>query len=217
MKFNKETIATIKVSTGIKKLTSGTITTPLAYFDLALPAGYVSFLIELTNIFLSTPDAFELSISQNGGTSFINDPTNFDTYSMVGNEVFVPFTAPITLAGGIVGNSDSLVDLVALTVPTQVDGIDFGISSEIRLFPGSASALPSGRSRSTWEKNIGTGAPNLGFTDISFVLNPAATIPPTKARVTTVRFQPYGNGDANPPTSGQTITAGTYVLWGITS
>lgn len=49
-----------------------------------------------------------------------------------------------------------------------------------------------------------------------FTLNPAATHAPTFARANMIQFQSYGNEDF-PPTSGQTLTAGSYILWGITA
>lgn len=43
-------------------------------------------------------------------------------------------------------------------------------------------------------------------------VRPNATVPPPASRPTALRILPYGNGDANPPTSGVTITAGWKLL-----
>ncbi len=195
------------------RLASHVFTTPVAYIDLALPVGYVSFVIQFSGIVFNVSDTIAAALSQNGGSSFINDTTNFDSYIQGGNEVYTNVLTGAN-SGGSVGAGDSVISFVSLNVISQILNPSFGISSILELFPGSSTQVPNGIIRSVWERTD-TSPIEVVRTSLMFSLNPAAVVPPSKIRATTIRIQPYGNGDVNPPTSGHTITAGEIILWGV--
>ena len=196
------------------RLTSRIISTPVAYFDLALPGGYSSFIFEFTGVSFSVPDVIAMSLSQNGGITFVNDTTNIDTYLIVGSETYGLLNSPYSPSGiAEVSILDSLVDVFGLSPNVNTNSPDFGASAVISFYPGNSTQLPTGNITAVWEQV--TTAKQLAHTTTSFCLNPGATVLPSKIRATTLRIQPYGNGDANPPTSATMITAGSYIVWGV--
>src|SRR6185437_8976210 len=62
-------------------LASGTITSPVAYLDLALPTGYSSFRMELTEFTVYSDPILAAAISLDNGSTFLCNPFNSDTYS----------------------------------------------------------------------------------------------------------------------------------------
>lgn len=206
--------ASFPTDLSIVKLASGTITSPIAYLDLALPAGYTSFRLLLGDFFVSATDDIAMAFSVDGGATFLNDTTNFDTYC----QSYLETPGNSVAAGGTALTEkfdDSLLDV---TPNMDVPGIGLGINLDAIIVPGSGSSYAYCSAAASSFGINGGGAPaGMTFTDGFYSINPLATVTPTKQRVNYMRVQPYGNGHANPPSSGETCTAGSYILWGITS
>jgi hypothetical protein len=185
------------------RLGSGIITSPQAFIDLTLPPQFSSFKLLINAITLSVASNLVLSVSLNGGSTFINDHTNYDSYRANG----------VAINNGALNAPNSyFTDAVADLGHQSDTASPFGINASLDIFPGSPTTffnfllLGGARNGATW-----------GFDALWEVVNPAAIVPPVLGRVTTIRLQPYGNGDVNPPTSAARITGGSYVLSGVPS
>lgn len=205
MKFNVETASTIeKQITGSVLLTSGTITTPVEYVDLTLPDGYPFFRLVFPNIIFSIGNEFLAgAFSTDGGSTFYNDHINFDTYSYAGFSVNgTPAVSPTPTWES---PTDSLLEIGAYAGGGSLP------YATLDFYPGGAgSSFNAIIIANGWASSH---ALSLSFS--SSILNPAAVISPVLARCNLIRILPYGNGDCNPPTSGETITSGSYFLWGV--
>lgn len=210
MKFNKETIATLGDHvTGSVLLASGTITTPVEYFDLTLPLGFVSYELRLFGIDMSAVDNVAGAFSTDGGVSFFNDPTNFDTYAYAG-------------FGEDGGKNSGTGDFSKWgeVFPDAVVSFDLSLGLTTTHYSVAANILPGSASRSLSVfiealSRISSINSGMSINVVVIDLNLNATQSPTFARANLLRVQPYGNGDCNPPTSGETIIAGSNFLWGI--
>ncbi len=180
------------------------VSSPVEYVDVALPAGYSSFLLLGDDVRFDTATYLAFAASADGGVNFYNDTDEFDTYKL-GWEI-----------SGDVDNTMTWFDFPdavgALTIADQAISSYTPTCFECWLFPGSASKSIMARSRSIVRITDGSKTRQGGYFS---ELNPDATIPPALARINFIRLLPYGNGDVDPPTSGDTITAGTLTLFGI--
>lgn len=182
-------------------ISGGTIAAPVEYFDVTLPSGYDRFFMSLMNMTVSVEasDYLTLAFSADAGSTFFCDDEEFDTYGYAGIYSNLSGTANVASI-----DNDSLMQLaLGLNGPNDID---------LKIFPGSATHSP----RVLMERVIDAYAANLSFGTewmLGF-LNPTATITPVYARMNLVRVLPYGDGDM-PPTSGNTITGGSWVLSGI--
>jgi hypothetical protein len=70
-------------SAGMVLLASGTITDPVEYLDLTLPEGYSRFDLDISRVAFSVDDGLVTSVSQDDGTTYLNDLDNFNTYQIV--------------------------------------------------------------------------------------------------------------------------------------
>jgi hypothetical protein len=197
---------------GMVKIASGTITTPRAYTDLTLPAGYSSFRLLIQDMFFSVSDYLVLGFSQDGGSTFINDTIHYDSYVTAFNllEGTFPANTGKNQPGAIL---DSTLDLFTFQDPSS--SVSDGFNAIIDIFPGSSNSLAKISVPASTSFSTSGGDRFADFMTGYGGLNPGATVPPSFTRVTTIRFCPNGNGDLNPPTSGETITAGSYILWGV--
>ena len=211
MKFNVETIATLgQQATGSVLLAAGSITTPVEVFDPTLPVNFSAFQLRLYEFFIDNRDILSAAFSYDGGTTFIADADNFDTYNIAysgvnGDGTSNIFNVADSLCYSAFQGSNNSISPPATHSPAAV---------VFEIFPGSDISL-------TTAMNINCGSANnlaVNYWTVVTVanrLNPDATVVPIPARATTIRVQPYGNGDANPPTSGSVFQHGTYFLWGV--
>ena len=187
---------------GITKIASGTVSSPVEYFDIALPAGYFSFLLVL-NEYICADGTNSWAFSLDGGVSFV---CATDAYIIAITSFRTSGAADTETQFGYKSALPSLVDDVG---PEGVLG-DFGFSVEAVITPGSASTYPVVRADSLYQYSAGVDLQNVRS---RFTLNPAAEPAVAKARMTHIRLLPFGNGDM-PPTSADTMTVGSYVLYG---
>jgi hypothetical protein len=188
---------------GIVKLVGGTISSPVAYIDLTLPAGFSRFRLALVGFNFSVDAFVAFVLSQDSGVTFINDPVQYDSYRHT--YIAVSENTP-NVVGGLTF-VDANIDIGAQKVEST-NG--FGINIVAEIFPGSSSQLASFLGN-TFEFNL---VAKFAFTYGAAAVNPTATIPPTLGRTNLIRILPYGVGDSNPPTSGVNIVAGSYLLEG---
>jgi hypothetical protein len=190
---------------GLVLIDSGKITAPVAFLDVTLPSGYLAFKLFFSGFSISATDEFTAAFSSDGGATFYNDNTNYDTYT-VANHGY-------SGSGSFVLNQnydrfDALIFLSASVSSPQVT------DAELVILPGSASIPPRLFGVvSSFLHPSGTGVGQ--YLNVWASLSPDAMVPPVLARVDLIHFQPWGNGDVNPPTSSETITAGSWVLFGV--
>lgn len=193
------------------RIFSGTITGPAAFVDLTLPTGFLRFTLELIELDLSAKDGIALVLSNNGVT-YIGDAVNSDSYLGV--------CTNLRLAGGPPNFNTATASDVKATDGVIGLNTDQGVASSLRsthtyrIYPGSAGSLAQVVAETTGF-DITAAPPQLIQTTGWMMLNPAAVVVPTKQRIKSVRFGPYGNGDLGAPTSATRLTAGSYILSGI--
>jgi hypothetical protein len=193
-------------ATAYANLSGDTIKSPVAYIDVELPNCFSAFKLLVSGFVLSAEDGLACVFSPDNGATWWCDPANKDTY--------IVCEATIYSADGV-----STYFPAARTPWSQAvfNSLTFqnGMMSEIMLFPGSAETplitQASATAADATQPSLLLPGPDLS----SCVLNVAATVPPTLARANLMRLLPSGNGDCNPPTSGETIIAGSWVLWGV--
>ncbi len=200
---------------GVVKLASGEIISPISYLDLVLPAGYPEFRLSWRNRKYSIEDSMAFAFSKDGGVTFLNDIINFDSYVNILNAaIFDPIGSfatgffPTTYLDSVMGTPGGLY-----IHPSALEGN----GCDLVILPGSGDHLPM--IAAPWEFARGKwNAVNAEAFVMSFSVafpNVDATIAPTIGRQNLLRCLPYGNEDVNPPTSGETITGGSYTLWGV--
>lgn len=188
--------------TGWAKISSGVISEPIEYYDVALPSGYDQFILEISDqvVDLNGNDNLVCYVSTDGGTTFLNDLDNFDSYCLqrlVGDSDL----------GGRVGWESGEVTYFAAMRLTFANGQPaVPNTASVKISPGSSDA--SFIVLSQWSQPVG-GYPFYKSSD-----NLSSTVPFTRARITTLRIAPEGNFDANPPTSEETIDSGSWALYG---
>ncbi len=191
-----------EMSTGIVKIACGTIPGPLAYFALALPAGYAAFRLEIDNWRPSVRDGFAMAVSYNGGASFVNDHTNFDSYLTRGVQTATDGSVPIQ------NFEDAFIDPCGYQDPAAPIGTNIALD----FTPGDGANYPAFLSSASGQD---VGPVLQWWFAATTTLYPNATVLPSFGRINLIRIAPYGNGDVNPPTSGHTFTIGEYTLRGI--
>jgi hypothetical protein len=178
---------------------SVTITTPVEYVDIALPSTFSIFNLSVVNLVLSVDDAPYAALSPDNGATFYNDTLGFTSYvsALYGDEVFDGGASSTVDARSDPG--DSLFSFGAYT-----NGVGpFHIRALI--YPGETGAFASVLSQCSIRQPTPAA---LACTNGSSFLT-------TSGRQNLMRVQPWGNGDCNPPTSGETMTAGTFLLSGV--
>jgi hypothetical protein len=181
---------------GLALIDSGTISSPVEVLDVELPSGYFVFQFFFASWDFNSSDYLSALFSFDGGSVFLCDTTNWDSYR-------------IRASKHLIGN------LVAATFDDSVmisnapnPGIT-PIHGSFDIFPGNNAEFSS-----IFGRYAGIGQQHLSHSMHCHV-NAEAIVVPTTARATHIRWQPYGNGDSNPPTGGGTITAGSWALIGV--
>lgn len=186
-------------------IATGTISSPVAYFDVALPAGYKQFRLNIRGIRYDVDgDTMEIAVSSDGGTTFVCDTDNGDSYYEEG--VFEAF--------GSLNHVHTTNPLMDINQGRQTPGHNPPHVLLLDIFPGSSSETFH-LLYSTIAASGVTGGNHVYFEVGSQGLNPTATVPPTPARMNMMRILPFGNGDCQPPTSGDNISAGSWALMGV--
>jgi hypothetical protein len=179
-------------------ISSGNIASPVSVLDIPIPAGPKLFKLYLHGIDMSGGGYMCAAVSTNGGSSFINDAANFDTYSL--NNWQSEHSGGSVTRHGVYADDAVMVVNFATSLITDW---------EIDIFPGD-----SNYHFRMLCKGIAIGAalvaPLLGAH--SFCTS--ATVPPTKARIDSIRFADYGSGDINSP-SGSNLAAGSWTLFSV--
>lgn len=198
-------------ATGSVLLDSGTITSPVEFIDLTLPSGYVSFKIVGNNFVAPYNSTIAGAVSIDGGSTFFCDGTNFDTYGAIRSASWIDDSNAYNSSFNGDKGRDSLMYLTD-TQGTAGDGADFYVD----FAPGSVSkGFRAGITGYDVALDASAGLQiAIKWNNLQF-LNPAPIAgAPTLGRVNVFRFMPYGTGDC-PPTSGNTINAGSYFLFGL--
>jgi hypothetical protein len=194
---------------GIIKIASGRISSPVEYFDVALPSGYETFLFHFNDLLCAGNKEPAAVLSTDSGVTFWNDAVNFDTYSR-------------TLLGKTGNGATDVADGIAAVIYVEADDavIDTGWSTGNnegvwRISPGTASLPPRiAYQQTSYKWTDGQDWGQLGSVSGIVSLNPKATIAPVLARCNLIRFAP-GDADFNPPTTGFQFTSGVWTLFGI--
>ncbi len=189
-----------KLNSSMTPISSAKITTPVAFFDVALPSGYMSYFFKWSGIL----GAFVGAASIDNGSTFYCDPSSKDTYGIVEFGLFGNGTSNIVPVSVLPW--DSLIDLQPiggdLTIQDGFVWIEPGDSITTPRFFVSATSLTPDAAVAAVDSEL-------------IYLNPIATITPVFGRINLMRFLPYGVGDCNPPTSGKTLATGAWALFGI--
>ncbi len=195
-------------------ISSGIITSPVAHFDIALPAGYDYFEVGLHKIFLPTAtDLMSIIFSVDGGSTFYSDLTNFDTYSGMGTVAVSNKNDPPN--GTVTFIWQPVYDASVYFGNITSDGNMF-FFGRVGINPGSVSNSLAAYLMDcmTWSE-VAPHPATGSVTEETFWLNAAATIPPVYARANLVRFSSYLNYES--ADASALITAGKWFLSGIPS
>lgn len=184
---------------GLVLIDSGTITDPVEFLDITLPSGYFVFQLVISGLLLPN-DTPCFAFSTNAGVNFVNGDDSYLT-----NELDILNNASVSnfldFSLGVFGLDSQSNETAGALITSWID-------------PGSASlSFRVKYHASKWYAPNSNLIENIG----SCIFNPAATVPITLARANLIRLLPQGNGDCDPPTSGETITAGSWTLFGIPS
>jgi hypothetical protein len=172
----------------LTKVTGATITTPVAYVDLAIPDTGSMFILAMTTVaFSSGGDFIYAAFSFDGGSTFLSDQINQDTY-LGGTSMSIGYVSDYPTFTALIGPNDTL----SLIFP---DNTTVSVARN-RLI----SATPNSSYVSPWDG-----------------LKPSATVPPVvPARATTLRIFEYYNGpDPNNIIDTYSFTAGTFTLYSL--
>lgn len=175
------------------KLASGKITDPVEYLDFELPAEYSVFKMLFADVSFSvSEEALVFDFSSDGGATFTTSPA-FNSYVRSGYANGTPDVINFGEELSALGNTtyDMLSGPPNLIDITIMPG---GVGSNAAIFAQAGISRPG------------------GFYVCSTLMAVFFTI---TGRQNLIRFQPYGEGTSSPPTSGETFTAGSYILWGI--
>lgn len=180
-------------SSGLALIDSGTISSPAAWIGfpeagILLPVGYQQFILFYQGIVFSASNFLAAAFSLDDGATFVCDALNFDSYST---------------------NSAGSASLDSLMGDVN-EGSAGAYCGSWLIDPGSSSIFAS----ISGDINANEVAGNK-YIILRSMINPAATIPATAARATTLRIVPDGNGDCDPPTSGINVIAGSWSLYGV--
>jgi hypothetical protein len=184
-------------SSGLVLISSGTITVPEEYVDIALPSGY-ALTIDVDGLLIPGGSSLAGSWSFDGGTTFIGGPqaSPYETGAYQWNNNTFGFFA-------------SNVEVSLLLRLSDYMGCFYG---QIRLKLGGD--LGTAGPGASFLGTVETSADSMWQACGSQLDAPIYNADFAPARPTHFRLQPYGNGDCDPPTSGATINAGSWTLLG---
>lgn len=197
-------------ASGLIKISSGTITAPVEYFDVALPDGFLFFKLYIANTVISVNDNICGALSIDNGATFLYDNVNFRAYSNVSVGGFVNNSANAAFGGGGFGD-DTFMEFLAV----DQNAAGYNGCGIIEIFPGSDHSSIMVQANTTGLSISGYVGNDLVAAINSYMPNIFAFPTYATARMNLLRILPYGNGDCNPPTSGETITSGSWVLYGV--
>jgi hypothetical protein len=190
---------------GLVKIAGGAVAN-VSHLDLALPSGYSSFELSLDDWLPNSPTSIAMCFSADGGVTFFNDTTNFDTYCLGAT------TNQIATTGAASGafSSQGADAALGFGVGNTLAGLPVKTNARLTINCGSADTVPS-MSCIQWASIGGTPAAvqweaNYGYG------NPAATVPFPVGAVNLLRLFPYGTGSCT--VIGGLITGGNYRLIG---
>lgn len=172
-------------------LSSATVTTPVEFLDIALPTGYSMFKLTVSGFKNDTNDTLAYVFSGDGGSTFYNNQDTFESYSNI-------------LSNGIGAWTRDVVGYIGWTTAIEAGGAHF---FEAMIWPGGVGEY-AGLSSKTNLYQVSTA--NVGSA------SSASRLIEASGRMDVIRITLYGSGDVNPPSSGEHITAGTFVLEGMT-
>jgi hypothetical protein len=184
---------------GLVRLTTS-ITLPAASVALAVPEGYDEFWLSIPHLRFSDADGLSIAVSLDGGETYKNDASNFDTYITSYNS-----ESASSLIG--VDQIDALITIGGSIHPSSGPGG----RCFLHIYPGSDTA---GFTIEGVAANPAFGGLARTFRSLYAGFNPNATTPSSLGRITHLLLLPYGSG-AVPPTSGETITEMILALWGV--
>jgi hypothetical protein len=182
-------------------LSTGTFSSPTEFVDIVLPAGYKQFKLNMRGVQYDARDTMGIAVSVDGGATFICDTGNGDSYFEQGG----------VSEGSTFNNIHNTNALMDINQGVQGIGDNPPLDMIFDIFPGSATETFRLMYMTLCHHNINGIYSEFGAQG----LNPAATVAPTPARVNALRILPFGNGDCQPPTSGEHITAGSWSLIGV--
>jgi hypothetical protein len=173
-------------------ISTTTISSPVNYVDITLPAGYSAFRLVLSSLAIETGAAFWGAFSQDGGSTWLTD---YDT-----DWIGYNFTRiSVNVLGTVQGSSD----------PSA--GLEFGVgddqcSADFTIVPGSAT-LPA--TMMGLVHGTDAAARALQIARIACTLN--------TARVNAIRITPFDGGSTSPATPSVSlfIDYGTLSLYGV--
>ncbi len=175
------------------------ITDPVLWLDFTIPSDSFEVRISIQGLRMVTgsgADSMDFAVSTDGET-FLNDTENFDSYSIAS---MARGSGSASQPAKAFSGADGLGYLTWNSVDENIP-----MDMEIVINPG----------------GNGDGALITTEARITSILGPEISFAwsrllDTTDRITTLRILPgYGNGDANPPTKGNTFTAGRYRVFGV--
>jgi hypothetical protein len=166
------------------------------YYDMAIPAEGDFLDVELLNLrFSADQNTLAYAVSTDSKATWIHDPINLDCYWLIR-----------TKNNGAAGTTNlASGDTLGINVGVQylAGPALFGITAAFRIYPGSPDYLFQMQGRlmiDDWN-----ASKPIIYEPLFTYVNPYATVTPTPARATHIRWRPYGNADVD-PTSGVTMT-----------
>jgi hypothetical protein len=174
-------------------ITSGSISSPVSYFDVALPSGYVLYTLELIDFLFTgsnTQPTVTCIFSPDDGANWYNNTDDFNSYSHSGLSEDVSTAIPSE-------GMDSVANLAANGASK-----DIYLSGTIKIWPGAVGTKAIVRS----DLNFNSGDP--------FTWNSMTSRLETTGRQNKVRFS-FGDNSLVPPDGTNEWSAGTYLLFGV--
>ena len=193
-------------------LVDAEISSPQPYITLALPDSYSRFRLELSAIQFDATDNLALAFSYDGGVTYLADASNSDSYFMIGNTARGTFDLG-SPTGEYFAIGDSIMDLTSLAASDGQQEVSslLGAYAAFEFEPGAADKFTTGRVSSYYSHDVSDK--RVVNSSFAAMVNPLATVAPTKQRATNLLILPYGNGNV-PPTGTTKMISGAYQLVG---
>lgn len=190
-------------------ISSGSISSPVEYIDVALPIGYSSFRLAVTGLLIDYApyDHIDFAVSADAGATFYNDLDGYETYAKLFN-----FNEGDWANGTGDPNCISLFDatggLARSVSSAAIGGIVHPVTIDAVIDPGSAGRAFTCVSNFT--------AASLASGAHGYIQGVVATfLLEAMGRQNLFRIAPAGNQDFDAPTSGEHIVACSWSLFGI--
>jgi hypothetical protein len=173
---------------------------------MALPADYAAFTLDIYDLtWAAGADKLSACLSFDGGSTFLGDNSHGDSY--VSSEL----RADVAIVDGTAAAAASTTVDTLMFLTLAAGG---PITARCVIIPGTASTFARVLARVSMVLN---DEDNLYIADVVTSPFKSASVVPTRARATNLRFGPYGDGDlATAPTgTAMRVAAGSYVLSGV--